>query len=598
MKNFISMTGIVTLFALVGCSQPFSVDDGKIGPPTKMGEFTFLDQEWNAEQRDQFYTTLQGNLLIPYKWFFHLETAESTENAAILFGSDENIEKLRYLKGRVTKRNVDRLPVGFTKEEFDTDRWGIKGEENWLGVTCAACHTNQINFTNPVTKESYKIRVDGAPTLADFMGFLESLNKALKATLDNTEKFNRFAENINDPKLREKIVKVLEIREGWTGRNNPKAEFVGGKQTVEDGYARLDAFGSIFNEAEFVASGLVDGVDNDKIFNAENSNRRRTNAPVSYPFLWGTRWHDWVQWPATAPRVPIARNFTEVVGVFGRVNIKEQGILSSYESSMRLENLRRLSDMIVNLRSPLWPESIFGKIDKSEGSKWAKGKKLFDDHCVKCHEVVRRDEPQKTISVELTPLTDLGTDPVMIENFQNRKVDPGKLKGRGLIDSLPFVSLGDKGEVSGTELVAHLIARAVSDDLGETARAFIDLFVTKFGGKFEQKKKDSYKGRPLEGIWATAPYLHNGSVPTLAQLMMPPKKRDPVFWVGSREFLENEVGFKYENYSADEKSYLFEFNTMIDGNSRLGHAYPDQTDEKNRLTEDEIEALVIYQKSL
>ena len=37
----------------------------------------------------------------------------------------------------------------------------------------------------------------------------------------------------------------------------------------------------------------------------------------------------------------------------------------------------------------------------------------------------------------------------------------------------------------------------------------------------------AYKGRSLNGIWATAPYLHNGSVPTLWELLKPPKDRTP-----------------------------------------------------------------------
>ena len=45
-----------------------------------------------------------------------------------------------------------------------------------------------------------------------------------------------------------------------------------------------------------------------------------------------------------------------------------------------------------------------------------------------------------------------------------------------------------------------------------------------------------YKPRPLEGVWATAPFLHNGSVPTLYQMLLPPEKRDKKFFVGRREY--------------------------------------------------------------
>src|SRR5690625_3270750 len=61
----------------------------------------------------------------------------------------------------------------------------------------------------------------------------------------------------------------------------------------------------------------------------------------------------------------------------------------------------------------------------------------------------------------------------------------------------------------------------------------------------------SYKARPLNGIWATAPYLHNGSVPTLYDLLLPAKRPDDPedgeyrpdeFMVGSREFDPIKVG--------------------------------------------------------
>ena len=45
-----------------------------------------------------------------------------------------------------------------------------------------------------------------------------------------------------------------------------------------------------------------------------------------------------------------------------------------------------------------------------------------------------------------------------------------------------------------------------------------------------------YKPRPLDGVWATPPFLHNGSVPTLYQMLLPPEQRDEKFFVGRREF--------------------------------------------------------------
>src|SRR6185312_14275906 len=45
---------------------------------------------------------------------------------------------------------------------------------------------------------------------------------------------------------------------------------------------------------------------------------------------------------------------------------------------------------------------------------------------------------------------------------------------------------------------------------------------------------DGYKPRPLEGVWATPPFLHNGSVPNLYEMLLPPEKRSAKFFVGRR----------------------------------------------------------------
>ena len=54
----------------------------------------------------------------------------------------------------------------------------------------------------------------------------------------------------------------------------------------------------------------------------------------------------------------------------------------------------------------------------------------------------------------------------------------------------------------------------------------------------------AYKPRPLAGMWATAPFLHNGSVPTVYDLLSPVKDRPPTFRVGSREYDTEKLGLK------------------------------------------------------
>lgn len=95
----------------------------------------------------------------------------------------------------------------------------------------------------------------------------------------------------------------------------------------------------------------------------------------------------------------------------------------------------------------------------------------------------------------------------------------------------------------------------------------------------------AYKGRPLNGIWATAPYLHNGSVPNLVELLKRPADRTKQFRLGSREFDVVNVGF-----TIDQGDFLFD--TTLPGNSNAGHDYTEQ------LTDDDRRDLLEYLKTL
>jgi hypothetical protein len=98
-----------------------------------------------------------------------------------------------------------------------------------------------------------------------------------------------------------------------------------------------------------------------------------------------------------------------------------------------------------------------------------------------------------------------------------------------------------------------------------------------------------YKGRPLQGVWATAPYLHNGSVPSLWEMLLPPEQRSKTFYVGSREFDPKKVG--YETAKSDSNSFLFD--TSVAGNTNTGHDYGNAG-----LADADRQALVEYMKSL
>ncbi len=114
-----------------------------------------------------------------------------------------------------------------------------------------------------------------------------------------------------------------------------------------------------------------------------------------------------------------------------------------------------------------------------------------------------------------------------------------------------------------------------------------------------------YRTRPLDGVWATAPYLHNGSVPTLRAMLTPQKDRPSKFCMGSRQFDPAAVGLKIDVPPC--ATGLTEIDTSELGNSNAGHSFEGmQTDIRKlppgvigrALTDSERDDLVEYLKTL
>jgi hypothetical protein len=79
-----------------------------------------------------------------------------------------------------------------------------------------------------------------------------------------------------------------------------------------------------------------------------------------------------------------------------------------------------------------------------------------------------------------------------------------------------------------------------------------------------------YRARPLPGVWSTGPFLHNGSVRTLAELLKPGAARESAFYVGSTTFDPNAVDY-VSSYAGGSRVELYD--TAMVGNSARGHEY-------------------------
>ena len=124
----------------------------------------------------------------------------------------------------------------------------------------------------------------------------------------------------------------------------------------------------------------------------------------------------------------------------------------------------------------------------------------------------------------------------------------------------------------------------------EKAAAALNKYMSRYKVK-NFKKSDGYVATLLDGVWLSAPYLHNGSVPTLYDLLEPPENRPKIFHRGYNVYDPVKVGFIYD--VPDEGSHdFFLFDTGIPANGNNGHIYGTKLPKKDKM------ALIEYLKTL
>lgn len=549
---------------------------GKSGSDNDGAEYAewYLDQNWNHSTRMEWWYTSQGSRVVPYDWYLALEQSGSEE----LVRSSANMQRLRFIEWPADKKyNPDGLPIGFVKDHDE------ESGESYFGFTCAACHTGKIAFKD-ADGELKEAIIEGGPAHSDFDKFVTEIGESLEATRDDDEKFARFAKAVLGDSAEGVLVDALKA-ELEVVTANLTARTKVNKPPHPNGYARLDAFGNIFNE------GSVFAID-------EPENAKKSDAPVSYPVVWDTPQHEVVQWNGAAVNAgigPYTRNIGEVVGVFGdlRVHKVKTRILGTekmrYEHHVDVGGLERLEEILVELWSPEWPEEKLGKLD---AAKVAAGKAHYDNHCIKCHAVIAdRTDPNRKIGEQMHLVAALGTDPLAATNPATSMSKTGILEGQTVLPLLKVLPakglLGGKfeAEAKTASVVGNGVIGIIREERPKELITGLLAYVK--AAKALKPKEPSYKARPLNGIWASAPFLHNGSVPNLTELLKKPEDRVKNFYVGSWEMDTENVGF-----STEKGEHTSEFDTSIPGNSNLGH------DNGTDLTDAEKSELIEYIKSL
>ena len=566
-------------------------------------------QGWSGREARAFHHTSQGTKILPYKWFMALE--QPSLNRLLPSGrlaSRDYLARFGFLYDDSERpAKGDDLPIGFAIEDEFHAPYAmppVKEKTKVVGLTCAACHTGRIDLRDEETGRIKGLLIEGGSAMINLTKFQEATGLALAYTVMFPERFHRFAEEVigrkdiphDDPDkiaLKSDLKAYVDI--GIAGRDYAKEHKL---SPVEAGFSRTDALGLIGNR--------VFGVLN-------NENQTVTDAPVNFPHLWDTPWFDWVQYNASI-RMPLSRNIGEALGVGAVVNLG--GEENPYETTVNLEGLHWMESLIggdqpfKGLQPPKWDEALLGKIERPKADA---GKALYKTHCVRCHLPPREEliahiddkeydkywakDPsgKKFLKVRPHDLAEIGTDPNQALNFYRRVAVVPKDQSEIAPSSLEPFKLAQFKTISaeqGLFLVTGFIRRNKYESLGlfkpekEKERAEFDRWRTlTLAGKpvFLDTKEQilkgiamaqvieanlGYKPRPLDGIWATPPYLHNGSVPSLYQMLVPVERRSKVFYLGTTRFDARHVG-----YQADPFPGAFAIDTSISGNQNIGHEF-------------------------
>jgi hypothetical protein len=525
------LLALALLVALSGCKRPNNGPEMAPGAQVDGApKVVDLDQGWSHADQDGASFASFGSRLLPKAWLLHLDNADGTP-----FIGDKGMGALGFLlQAAPSAGNPDALPIGVTVSRDASGR-------DWAGLGCAACHTGEVDYRGT------RMRIDGGQALIDFDAFEGAVIDGLDRVLADEARFQRFAEGTGTAAAQREALRaeVAKVRDRLRARHALNAS------PVPYGRGRLDAFGQIFNAVAADFLGIP-------------GNKRVPDAPVSYPVMWDASHLDLVQWNGSAPNAgpgPLLQNVTTALAVYGSLDVNAHDGLDGFPSSVDFNKLGDIQDWFYKLKSPPWPEAVLGKLD---AARVARGAQLYAAQCAGCHAVSDRNNPKRELKSVLTPVSVVGTDPRMVRNFLDGSVQTGPWQGRKTA-VLAGPVLG--AQAPSIDVVAHAaIGATLRHPLSAVRDAAVSWHTVYKAGIAQHP--DYYKARPLSGIWASAPYLHNGSVPTLAELLKPPAQRVAKFYVGAREFDPAAVG--YDSAAGANRSLL---DTSLPGNANTGHAF-------------------------
>lgn len=488
----------------------------------------------------------------------------------------------------------DQLPIGVTLARApDT---GLIS----LGVNCSACHVGQIN----VGGQSHVI--DGAPNMFSIQAFFGDAISLLAASAKDEGFKKRAALEATGVILKFRDVKMdsgdtQDDKDSILDRASLIAALFDLAQAEDDAAAkkRIDELPAerfsktrkalLLSRYFFVKGvksrrtkgegtpggfGRTDafGVARNALF-GHLGEFKPTTAQVSFPPMFNMETNAWFHYNANADSV-LGRNIGQSLGLGAVVDIygdDGKGTNATFATSSNLANLALLEQAIYKIAPPAWPA-------KKDEALAAAGEKVYRAKCQGCHEPQKVDATGQGKNFLYAPHElpfgseadgqHIATDTAQADHFNA----PIEAAGNQLLPTLVsgvFVGIQDwyfkthPGDANRATLWANVYDPATNPKGLRRASPQFGL-----AGTF--RPRSVYRAPPLDGIWSTAPYLHNGSVPTLSDLLKKAADRPKVFWVGQRTYDTTNLGYDQVNRGGGASA---PFDTSLPGNSNAGHEF-------------------------
>ena len=571
-------------------------------------------------QRETYYHLSQGSEILPWILLTAVDVADPGSTKPFV----ENLERYGLLPDPARD---DGLPVGLTVSS-NPFTFGI----DFVGITCAACHVGELRH------DGKAVRIDGAPNMFNMQLFYSQAIEALMAATSDRAKLWRTLKRLGRQDYGRYGVAAPFVRPAtlvYYGANmllhrdrlDARLELIAVIRAAKEqrdpkhptsGFGRLDAFDGTRN---FIFTRLRKA-DAGGEFAVNRANMVRLDAAVKFPPLWsrkaqplelvaayreqpqrfppvwGFKDYDWIEWTINTTTV-LERNFTETLGAGATVVLDPRRTASLFESSIPIRNMHDLEWLAYYIDPPRWPTAIFGEIKPDLA---AAGEGIFRSRCAGCHEYGDdRRTPNGLIRLRGMRPEEVGTDATVAVRISCPVPDTGALviPPRSYTAEESQLLRDCAGVKAGTAFTGNSFARTVQaavDSIKQKAfaaagidaaqqRAMEDL--DRRGGVFwrdtlldTRPPYGPYAPRPLYGIWAAAPYLHNGSVPTLYHLLLPPEQRPKTFALGKREYDPVRLGFAVDT-ACDQQDCVVDTTRTGDGNG--GHLWGTDLAEPDRM---------------